>query len=328
MKENEIRKREVFNKYIELSAKDIETFFKDRSKFVETACPACDSTNFKEVIQKEGFSYHQCINCNTIFVNPRPDIDSLNRYYTDSPSTSYWVNEFFMPMIEVRREKIFKPRAEFIAEYFDEKTGIDIADIGAGFGLFIDELKKLKPDYNIIAIEPSEEMVKICREKGHHVIPMSMEDVDTNKYAFDVLTSFELFEHLHNPGFFLEKAFNLLKPGGYLILTTLNGLGFDIQILWDKAKGVSPPHHLNFFNPWSMELLFKKKGFEIVQIATPGNLDWDIVENMYLNEHVNIGRFWETVSRYATVEAKEKLQKWISDNLLSSHMRIIARKPE
>ena len=119
----------------------------------------------------------------------------------------------------------------------------------------------------------------------------------------------------------------MLNPGGYLVFTTLNGLGFDIQVLWEEAKSVSPPHHLNFFNPWSVERLLKRKGFEIVEIETPGQLDWDIVNGMYLNEQTNIGRFWKTVSKHASIEAKNDLQEWISKNRLSSHMRVIAKKP-
>lgn len=328
MKEEDIRNRVILNKYLELSAKDIEFFFNDRSKFTETTCPACDSEDGSSAIKKESFIYHQCNQCDTIFVNPRPDIESLNNYYTDSPSTSYWVNDFFLPVAEVRRIKMFKPRAEFIANYFKETNKLKIADIGSGFGLFLEELQKIKPNFLLTAIEPSTEMAELCKSKKLNVIPLALEDVDASKYIFDVLTAFELFEHLHSPGFFLEKVFHLLKPGGYFVFTTLNGLGFDIQVLWEKAKCVSPPHHLNFFNPWSVQLLLKKKGFEIVSVETPGEIDWDIVDSALIHENTNPGRFWKTVSKYADLKAHEELQKWISENLLSSHMRVIVRKPE
>jgi SAM-dependent methyltransferase len=327
MKEEEIRKREILNKYLELSAKDIETFFSDRTKFTSTKCPACSSNNSFPAIEKETFVYHQCEHCDTIFVNPRPDIDSLNSYYTDSPSTSYWVNDFFLPVAEVRRKKIFKPRAEYIANYFENNVVHEIADIGAGFGLFLEELQKLEPQLKLTAIEPSNEMAEICRTKKLNVLPLALEDIDAKKYKFEVLTAFELFEHLQNPELFLDKVFELLKPGGHFIFTTLNGLGFDIQVLWDKAKCISPPHHLNFFNPWSIELLLKKKGFEITTIETPGKLDWDIVNGAYTHEDTNPGRLWKSVSKYGNTKTTEDLQNWISKNRFSSHMRVIVRKP-
>lgn len=326
MKEDEIRKRDVLNRYLELVKIDAEVIFKDKSTFQTLSCPACESARFESQFEKSGFHYLQCTECDTLFVNPRPTYENLMQIYTDSPSTKFWVEEFFLPMAEARREKIFKPRAQYITEKFPQlRTGV-IGDIGAGFGIFSEELKKIWMDANIMAIEPSVDMAVICRSKGLAVLESTMENVDPLCYQFDLLTAFELFEHLHNPVVFAEKAYNLLKSGGYLYLTTLNGLGFDIQLLWERSKSVTPPHHLNFFNPRSMETLLVRKGFEIVEIATPGQLDWDIIEGAYRHEGLDPGRFFKTVSRHGTNEAKQDLQQWIRANNFSSHMRVIAKK--
>lgn len=200
-----------------------------------------------------------------------------------------------------------------------------MADIGAGFGLFLEELKKLWPESDIVAIEPSIDMAKICRGKGLKVLESTLEDVDPEE-RFDLLTAFELFEHLHDPLPFVEKVCSLLSPGGYFFLTTLNGLGFDIQLLWERARNIYAPHHLNFFNPHSMEVLLVRNGFEIVEISTPGQLDWDIIEGAYRHEGLDPGRFFKTVAKYGTDEAKRELQQWIQANNFSSHMRVIAKK--
>jgi SAM-dependent methyltransferase len=325
MKEEDIRKRDVLNRYLDLVQEDSVRLFQDRSPFMKIDCPACGNTEPASQFDKMGFSYVQCGKCETLFVSPRPAYSDLMKIYVDSPSTRFWVNDFFLPMAEVRREKIFKPRAEFIAERFPDIKSGRTADIGAGFGLFVEELKKLWSVSDIVAIEPSIDMAKICRDKGLHVLESTLEAVVYSE-RFDLLTAFELFEHLHNPLPFVEKVYNLLNPGGYLFLTTLNSLGFDIQILWERAKSVFPPHHLNFFNPRSMETLLVRKGFEIVEIATPGQLDWDIIEGAYRHEGLDPGRFFKTVSRYGTDEAKQDLQQWIRANNFSSHMRIIAKK--
>ena len=327
MKEEEIRKREIHNKYIELSAKDVEVYFNDPSVFIDINCPACNARDSEISINKNNFDYHLCKNCETLYVNPRPPVKDLNKYYTESPSATYWVNEFFLPVAEARREKMFKPRAEYVANYFKTRETLHVGDIGAGFGIFLEELIKIKPEYKVTAIEPSNEMAEICRGKRLNVIPQAIEDVDHSKYSFDILTSFELFEHLFDPSAFLKTIYNLLNPGGYIILTTLNGLGFDIQINWEKSKSISPPHHLNFFNPWAVKLLMEKIGFNNIIIETPGVLDWDIVEGNYNKEEINPGRLWKTVSKYTNKKAKLELQKWITDNKMSSHMRIIAQKP-
>jgi len=326
MKEEEIRKREVFNKYLDLVRIDAEHFFADQTKFITISCPACGSASNKKEIMKNGFTYVQCSDCATLYVNPRPPFNELMNFYADSPSTSYWVSDFFLPVVEVRREKIFKPRAAYIAERFPHFSKNRIGDIGSGFGIFLEEMKKLWIAAELIAIEPSQEMAQICRSKGLAVLESPLEMIDENANQFDLLTAFELFEHLHDPKPFLEKVYRLLSPGGYFYLTTLNGLGFDIQIFWEKSKSVSPPHHLNFFNPQSLCILMESVGFKIIEASTPGQLDWDIVEGQWNNEDADPGRFWKTLSKYGSDASKAKLQEWIRENNFSSHMRIVVQK--
>ena len=326
MKEQEIRKRDVLNRYLELVKNDADSIFRDRSSFQLTPCPACGSSSYDLRFHKSDFQYVQCVECETLFVNPRPTYENLMQIYTDSPSTKFWVEEFFLPMAEARREKIFKPRAQYITEKFTRlRTGV-IGDIGAGFGIFPEELKKIWPDANMFAIEPSVDMANICRSKGLVVIESTMEDVDPQSHTFDLLTAFELFEHLHDPSIFARKVSSLLKAGGYLYLTTLNGLGFDIQLLWERSKSVTPPHHLNFFNPRSIRLLLERMGFTLIEVSTPGQLDWDIIEGGYRQEALDPGRFFRTVSKHGSVHAKKDLQAWIASHNFSSHMRVIAQK--
>lgn len=325
MKEEDIRKRSTLNRYLELVREDAARLIRDASGFHRTACPACGGNDLAPQFQKYGFHYEQCRACETLFVNPRPSYEDLMRIYVDSPSTRYWVTEFFLPMAETRREVIFKPRARFVAERFPEVRSGRTADIGAGFGLFLEELKTLWPESDVVAIEPSMDMAGICRSKGLTVIEESLEDVG-NAEGFDLMTAFELFEHLHDPAPFVAKVHELLRPGGFFFLTTLNGLGFDIQVLWEGSKSIFPPNHLNFFNPGSMATFLEGRGFSVIEVATPGQLDWDIVEGLYRDEGVDPGRFFSTVSRHGTEDAKQGFQEWIRRNNFSSHMRIIARK--
>lgn len=326
MKEQEIRRRSTFNRYLELVAEDVQAIFADRSSFIEINCPACGSDRYQPQFEKLGFTYMLCSDCSTLFVNPRPPVQLLMEFYTNSRSASFWVNEFFLPVAEARRKKIFRPRAEYVRDTFPDKSEGVVGDIGAGFGLFLEELAKLWPSARLVAIEPSLEMVNICREKGLETIPCAVEDVRGWDGQFDLLTSFELFEHLHNPDTFVKKVWHLLRDGGYLFLTTLNGEGFDIQVLWEKSKSIAPPQHLNFFNPRSIRMLFQTNNFVVEKINTPGKLDWDIVEGMYREEGIDPGRFWRLVAEQTEPATKNSLQTWISENGLSSHMRILARK--
>lgn len=325
MRENDIRSRVAYNKYLEILYDDNSKIF-NKTEFIKVNCPACSSNAVLTNFEKMGFYYTQCANCKTIYVNPRPTLEAINKFYSDSEAEKFWVNEFFMPVAEARRLKIFKPRAQEISKEFEECCKGRIGDIGAGFGLFLDEIRKIWTQAEFVAIEPSKEMAQICEKKELQVINKMLEDVEADINGnFDMLTSFELFEHLYNPRAFLSKVVDLLKPGGWFILTTLNGMGFDIQLLWEKAKSFSPPQHLNFFNPQSIKKIFEECGLTVKNITTPGRLDWDIVEGMYKDEGIAIGRFWENVVESET-STKDELQSWISKNNFSSHMRIVAKK--
>jgi 2-polyprenyl-3-methyl-5-hydroxy-6-metoxy-1,4-benzoquinol methylase/ribosomal protein S27E len=328
MKEQEIRDRNKLNEYLRLVEQDVRTIFADQSLFVQVNCPACSGADHVSQFDKNGFIYVQCSSCGTLFVNPRPSVTALERFYTEAKSSIFWVEEFFKPMAEARREKIFKPRAEYIRDRIPGVKKAVIGDVGAGFGLFLEELKKLLPEARTVAIEPSPQMVEICKGKGLEVVPTIFERISGYEGTFDLLTAFELMEHLYDPGELIRQAVKLLKPGGHLFFTTLNGEGFDIQVLWERSKSIMPPHHLNFFNSHSITKLLKENRLEVVEVSTPGKLDWDIVEKMYREEKVDPGRLWKTFSKRASEKSKNELQLLLERSGMSSHMRVIARKGE
>ena len=325
MKENDIRKREVMDKYCALVEKDSGIFFKT-SEFVSVQCPACGCKDHSLEFKKSKFSYVSCMKCATLFANPRPKYEALREFYSASESASFWINDFFKPVANARREKIFRPRAEYASRILDGDKRRIIGDIGAGFGLFLNELRRIMPDNRYIAIEPSVEMSGICHEQGLDVRGVTLEDIDEDADSFDLLTAFELMEHLFDPFSFSKKVYSLLRPKGYFFLTTLNGKGFDILLLWEKSRNIMPPHHLNFFNTKSIRILLEEAGFKIVELSTPGRLDWDIVEGMIRNEGLELGRFWDRLAYEGSDDCKKGLQDWISKSNLSSHMSVLARK--
>lgn len=326
MKEDEIRSRQSFNEYLELVKEDVAAYFKDKKGFRDVPCVACGSTDFEIQFEKMGFKYVLCRSCGTLFANPRPPIEDLIKFDCASRSGVFLLKDLILGKEEDRREKIFKPRALFTAKLIEEKAMSVIGDIGSGAGIFLEELKKLAPGIKLFSIEPSPGMASLCRKKGFDTIEKAIEEVEGLAEKFDMLCAFELLEHLHEPGAFIRKAFEMLKPGGLLLMTSLNCEGFDIQLLWGDSNNIYPAQHINFFNPRSIAIALKNNRFVVEEIVTPGKLDWDIVENAINEGKGGPGRLWRNFAEYASRESKEELQAFLCKNKLSSHMRVLARK--
>jgi ribosomal protein S27E len=146
VKEADIRSRETHNRYLALVQADAERLANNRAAFSNVPCPACGGSKHTRAFAKAGFTYAECADCETLFVNPRPSFATLAELYEDSPSTKYWVDEFFRPMAEARRARIFHPRATYVASRFPQFASGRIGDIGAGFGLFLEELRGFWPN--------------------------------------------------------------------------------------------------------------------------------------------------------------------------------------
>jgi len=96
MKEDEIRNREAFNRYLEMVSEDVDNYF-CADNFIKINCPACEGEKFTKAFTKGIFTYVLCSQCGTLFVNPRPPFKTLDQFYSESPSTKYWVEYFFKP---------------------------------------------------------------------------------------------------------------------------------------------------------------------------------------------------------------------------------------
>ena len=330
MKESSIRPAELFNKYLELSRQDIDRFFIDRREFREVSCPACGGERSEPGLEKFGFTYLICSACGSLYLSPRPSPESLNRYYRESEAVKYWCTHFYKETAQSRREKMFRPRAGLaagIADRFGLARASAFADIGAGYGIFLEEVERLGRFGEIIAVEPSPQLADKCRERGFKVIQKTIEEISAGEVSVAFATSFEVLEHLYSPEEFLSAVRRILLPQGLLLITTLTVTGFDIQLLWEHSKSVYPPHHINLLSVEGMRRLFERAGFEVLELSTPGELDVDIVRNTVKEDpSIVLPRFIRYLIDDSRTELGASLQRFLQANLLSSHIRVIARK--
>ena len=314
MKEQDIRPRELFDEYLRLSLKDAELI--DQNKLVGVECVACGSVAGVDALNKNGFQYRRCQDCGTLYCSPRPSAQSLDEFYEASESSRFWATRFFPAVAEARREKLFRPKAKQIQEMcerFDLKPE-SICDVGAGYGIFLEELGKLFPDARLYGVEPSPELSARCREIGIETLESTAEHSGEWAGRFDLVISSEVIEHVYSPRGFIEALARLLKPGGRVLLTGLGYEGFDILTLQEASNSIFPPHHINFLSVKGFEKLMEGVGLTGVDVWTPGRLDVDIVRSSGLG-----GEFMRVLESRGP-EVLARFQEFLSNNQLSSHV--------
>jgi SAM-dependent methyltransferase len=165
----------------------------------------------------------------------------------------------------------------------------------------------------------------VCRGAGLDATTQNVAEMAAG--TFDLVCMNDVFEHICDPPGFLGSCRKVLAKGGFIAMGTPNGEGFDFKILKEETGNITPPEHLNYFNPVSIEVLLQRCGFEPLLTETPGKLDVEMVserrsrgyplreKNEYLDYLLGRGEV-----------VLERFQRFLSENRLSSHMLVIARK--
>jgi SAM-dependent methyltransferase len=323
--EEAIRPTELYKVYLELCAKDAETFFADAQR-VSIACPACGWKEQETEFTKWGFDFVTCCACRSLYQSPRPDQIAFSSYYQTSSSAHYWAKEFLPQVEQARRELLYAPKVRQILDLCarDGYSPNSVVDVGAGSGLFLEEWRKSRPKSELKAVEPNSPQAEVCRLKGFEVVEGFAEEAYKSIHGIDLAISLEVLEHVYDPLHFCHSVRKLLKKNGRALFTTLSSSGFDIQILWENSRSVAPPQHLNFMTLEGMKCLMTRAGFSRVDIFTPGKLDVDIVANAMTRNEIPIHlRFVETMlSRGET--ARQAFQHFLINHKMSSHCWIWA----
>lgn len=329
LRETQIRPDEMRAQQAEHFAADIARLIKRKAEFVEVACPACQSRQSQAEFTKYGLDYRACSQCGTVFISPRPTPEILEDFYTHSQNYEFWNSHIFPASEAVRREKIFRPRADLLEEICRRhrvETNV-LLEVGAGFGTFCEEMRGLKVFREIIAVEPTPSLAKTCRERGLNVVESAFETAPLENESADVVAAFEVIEHLFEPRQFVARCHQLLRPNGLLVLTCPNVRGFDIATLGVLSDAVDA-EHLNYFHPASLSQLVNSCGFEVLEIQTPGKLDAELVRKKALEGQIPLHD--QPFLRQILLDEWETLgaafQNFLAQNQLSSHLWLVARK--
>lgn len=327
IREFEFKPGTTLTEYLQLTQGDVKNRFLSGSPLVDCNCPACDNVKRNEAFSKFGLKYQECSNCKTLYVSPRPDEQAIDDYYRDSNARVFWNQHLLTETEAKRREKLFKPRVQWIIETVEEyfPAARRFTSINSVHSPFLQEL--IDSDYfketNIVS--PRADLSHVnCEKDGIEVVN---DLTSAFSRSTDAVTLFEVIDRLSDVDAFAGALEKLLVPGGLCFLTTISISGFDLQVLWDKSNSIFPPDRMNVLSTEGLMTLFERHGFECIELSTPGLLDVQIVANACKeNTSIEIPRFIRYLIDQRSDDTLQTFQEFLQMNQLSSFTRAVFQK--
>lgn len=223
-------------------------------------CCVCNNDNSNEFslkYQKETFAVVTCNVCSLHFIPPyyRKKI-KYTQYKNSEVTTAVREGNNW---VKIQRHKL---RFTFIQKYI--KKG-KLFDLGAGWGHFMLAGKEL--GYDVYGVEISEQPYLYCvndlKLPVDHIDFFEMDE----KKQFDLITMWDVLEHIDKADDFVKKVAKLTKPGGYLFLQVPQIDSYFAKRHKDNWKMMGLDH-VNYFGKDTIKQLLANNGFELVKIKS------------------------------------------------------------
>ena len=220
------------------------------------SCPQCGSQDLNPLNDYAENYLCKCRFCKFVFCNRRPTNTELKDHYSLYPHTG-------------RISEITISRYEELLNFFEKfRSTNNLIDVGCGDGFFLEVAKRR--NWNVFGTEFTQDAIAICRQKG---IQMKESPIDPEQFApesFDIITSFEVLEHIDNCSSELSTFYKLLRKEGIVYVTTPNWNSISRNILKSNWNIIEYPEHLSYYTKNTLKSFFLRNNFKLLKITTTG----------------------------------------------------------
>jgi len=247
---------------LERSSLYIESFqsaLDTTSDYERACCPTCNYQPDHPLFVKNRGEYAYCPECDHVFLlNPLTD-QKLIQFYTDYPTSSleWHQNESdFYSRIYQRGIELFGPH----------RSGDRLLDIGCSSGYFLSIAAQ--QGYDAFGIEPNSQEARYALMNGINVVGSTIDDLSAAKGSFDVITLWDVLEHIRNPVDYLSTLRSLLNKRGLVFVQVPTSDSLAARILRDKCNMFDGIEHLTLFSSRSLDAAFQNSGFSCLAKKT------------------------------------------------------------
>jgi len=192
-----------------------------------------------------------CLDCGMIYESPRYPSEIIIKGYSASKEADH-DSQYKMRVLSFYRA--LKKSAKHIPS-----QGAKILDIGTAGGAFLDAAKEF--GYNAYGMEPSKDLVERGKARGLQIEQGTIEDHCFEHHSFDMVTLWDVIEHLPDPKFALNEIRNLLKPNGVLLINFPDIGTWQAKLAGKKFWWILSVH-LHHFSKTTLRDICQRTGFE------------------------------------------------------------------
>ncbi len=211
-----------------------------------------------------GYGHHaqivECRHCGLVYANPRwPSEFVLDAYSAVEDET--YVEE------RLGRELTFRHHLRQMEGVIGPAAGRRLLDVGAYIGVFVEVAAAA--GWQAQGVEPSAWAAAEALRRGLDVRVGTLDTVDLPAASFDVVTMWDVIEHVVDPAAELERARHLLRPGGWLVVHTMD-IDAPIARLMGRRWPWLMDMHLYYFSGRTLGRMLDEHGYEVVWQGAQG----------------------------------------------------------
>ena len=235
-----------------------------------TACPLCggEAHTTRYVVRDLSyavpgqFRFVTCDRCGFMHLSPRPTQDTIHESYPSGyePYRKAIEEQTGSRFLRWLRHRQLQTRCSQVARL---ARGGRLLDVGCSTGLFLNEMRRYG-DWELAGVETDAGAATYGRETfGLDIFTGRLDDAPWEPASFDMITLWDVLEHLPQPLDAVRRLHTLLRPGAQLIVSVPNLDSLDARLFGPHWTGLDAPRHLSVFRKADVQQLLERSGFEI-----------------------------------------------------------------